>query len=864
MSTDRRVPWLLTLGSPDGAPPPVPPAPAEDRPTPGVGAGGRPPEDCARATRLPADALGLALGGDGARGATFGLGFLQALARAGWLRRVDFLSTVSGGGYVGAFLGRFFDLRAPAAVLTGTDLDRTPGAAHDRAAAALADDRSPAVDWLRRNTAALAPTDPRGAVANAAEFWRGWLAVVVVLGLLLFAALGVVNAVGYSSLLTAPDSAGVRSDIMRGGYAAVRDVANGVPESAPVATAALDRTGVWPLLAEAALWLAVVPLMLAYWLIAPARPDDFEPVSVVVAALLALTLLLITGSPLGVVVLTAAVLWALAGWRAARRTAGYRRSLDAVNGLVTRNALSRWLAVATAAAVVLVLVAAVDAAGARVARATAEGETSLGRAAVGWAAAAGAVFAAVTLVRLAAPYFLYRPPGDAVLVVASRSRAVAALLLVVGLVPPAVAVAFSSHAAYDAGRAYARGAAITGVAVAASLLLGSRGFRSFANRSSRLATDAGRLARVYLGAVNPLRRAHPVGASVAHVVPGDDVPLAGYAPHAAGGPLHLLTCGLAETADAPVGHGRAGGLAVGPAGVSVARDWHALWTAAGAAPRLAPVPTAFGANPLATPHPAGAEALSLGQWVGISGATIGAGTGRPPGLAASILLTLTNLRFGYWWDSGLRRTGSLLGRAFRAQRLLLRELTGWFAGPWGRYWHLSDGGDFEPTGAYELLRRRLPYVVVCHAGTDRDTTGAALARLMRTAGTDFGAAFEEVLPNSPLLQGVPPAVKCHLGGAAQLLPGPDGLATCRAVLFLVTYPAAPRHAGPDGWLARRHTWLLYLTATRTADDPTDVRAYAAGHPAFPLEPTADLEFDAAQWESYRRLGEHAGAAVLGP
>src|SRR5690606_755725 len=47
---------------------------------------------------------GLALSGGGIRSATFGLGVLQALSRLGLLRCFHYQSTVSGGGYIGAFL----------------------------------------------------------------------------------------------------------------------------------------------------------------------------------------------------------------------------------------------------------------------------------------------------------------------------------------------------------------------------------------------------------------------------------------------------------------------------------------------------------------------------------------------------------------------------------------------------------------------------------------------------------------------------------------------------------------------------------------------------------------------------------------
>jgi hypothetical protein len=50
------------------------------------------------------NAVGVALSGGGIRSATFSLGVTQVLAARGLLRDVDFLSTVSGGGYTGSFV----------------------------------------------------------------------------------------------------------------------------------------------------------------------------------------------------------------------------------------------------------------------------------------------------------------------------------------------------------------------------------------------------------------------------------------------------------------------------------------------------------------------------------------------------------------------------------------------------------------------------------------------------------------------------------------------------------------------------------------------------------------------------------------
>ena len=53
--------------------------------------------------------LGLALSGGGIRSATFNLGLLQSLARQNILRYCDYLSTVSGGGYIGSCLSSLLD-----------------------------------------------------------------------------------------------------------------------------------------------------------------------------------------------------------------------------------------------------------------------------------------------------------------------------------------------------------------------------------------------------------------------------------------------------------------------------------------------------------------------------------------------------------------------------------------------------------------------------------------------------------------------------------------------------------------------------------------------------------------------------------
>jgi hypothetical protein len=67
------------------------------------------------------DLVGLALSGGGVRSASFNLGLLQAFYRHGLIRHVDYLSTVSGGGYIGSYLSALLasDLPAPRSGVPG-------------------------------------------------------------------------------------------------------------------------------------------------------------------------------------------------------------------------------------------------------------------------------------------------------------------------------------------------------------------------------------------------------------------------------------------------------------------------------------------------------------------------------------------------------------------------------------------------------------------------------------------------------------------------------------------------------------------------------------------------------------------------
>jgi hypothetical protein len=56
--------------------------------------------------------------------------------------------------------------------------------------------------------------------------------------------------------------------------------------------------------------------------------------------------------------------------------------------------------------------------------------------------------------------------------------------------------------------------------------------------------------------------------------------------------------------------------------------------------------------------------------------------------------------------------------------------------------------------------------------------------------------------------------------------------------------------------------LVYIKASLTGDEPADVLEHAGRHPLFPHDTTADQFFDESQFESYRKLGEHVAWEVF--
>ncbi len=338
-------------------------------------------------------------------------------------------------------------------------------------------------------------------------------------------------------------------------------------------------------------------------------------------------------------------------------------------------------------------------------------------------------------------------------------------------------------------------------------------------------------------------------------------------------------------------------LSVSSIGLTVGEKYHALWGQP--APRSGgfkklPTPLIAVGRPPGGEHPLvdesgtttqAAEMLSLRQWVGISGAAISPGRGGTTQLGTALLFGLANLRTGHWWDSGVaeaaregfppltffRRLLCLLPRLFLPQALIVFEWIARYPGPWERFWYISDGGFFENLAGYELIRRRVPRIILCDGGADPSYEFEDLANLMRKARIDFDAhlepwTFADLNTHVGANPGTPaatraPVLRDFVGTLDELRPavaadGAIGASAKHAALFWV------RYAGRPGSPPQRASVLLYVKATLTGDEDAATRQYYATHGEFPHEATGDQFFDEAQWESYRQLGEHIGSPLF--
>jgi hypothetical protein len=154
---------------------------------------------------------------------------------------------------------------------------------------------------------------------------------------------------------------------------------------------------------------------------------------------------------------------------------------------------------------------------------------------------------------------------------------------------------------------------------------------------------------------------------------------------------------------------------------------------------------------------------------------------------------------------------------------------------------LTDGGHFENLGLYELVRRRLPIILIVDGEADPNISLSSLVSAARRIEQDFGATLT------------------FLDGH-----GPEGVMMEAAK----GYPAGVRYAESPFMLARLNYpeeepgILIYLKSTLIKKMDFTTAGYLATNPTFPHESTVDQFFNADQFDAYRYLGYAAATTMI--
>jgi len=221
--------------------------------------------------------------------------------------------------------------------------------------------------------------------------------------------------------------------------------------------------------------------------------------------------------------------------------------------------------------------------------------------------------------------------------------------------------------------------------------------------------------------------------------------------------------------------------------------------------------------------------VSLGTAVAVSGAAASPNMGSmTPSAALAMLLTLFNVRLGFWAPTpnrGYWRAGSArLWPVYTIQELLSQTTD---LQPFS---YLTDGGHFDNTGAYSLIERGCRFILIGDCGADPRPSFADLGDLVRKVRIDFQTEIDIDL--SGLLAAEPVA---------------------HYAVGTIRYSRV--HADSLGLSEEeRNGILIVVKPNRSKGLSADVLQYGFDHDTFPHQSTGDQWFDEQQFESYRRLG----------
>jgi len=236
--------------------------------------------------------------------------------------------------------------------------------------------------------------------------------------------------------------------------------------------------------------------------------------------------------------------------------------------------------------------------------------------------------------------------------------------------------------------------------------------------------------------------------------------------------------------------------------------------------------------------------FDLAAAMAISGAAAAPQMGVGTVKGASFLMTLLNVRLGYWLQiPGKWKLPPVLQELLGGPGplYLLREAMNSMDEK-AAFLNLSDGGHIENLAVMELLRRRCRTIIAIDGEHDPNLEFSSLRVLQRYALIDLGVDIQiDCSRIQWTTSAISPGTPEHMGRHSR----------AHFAAGRILYPADRTGARPTGW-------LIYLKLSVTGNEPAVVDYYRLKNAAFPHDPTlTDQVFDEAQFEAYRCLGEHA-------
>jgi hypothetical protein len=218
------------------------------------------------------------------------------------------------------------------------------------------------------------------------------------------------------------------------------------------------------------------------------------------------------------------------------------------------------------------------------------------------------------------------------------------------------------------------------------------------------------------------------------------------------------------------------------------------------------------------------------------------GTGITMNPLVSTVMSLLNVRLGLWTGNPGRRDSR------RVRSIPTFLMTGLYAGLSkhrrdSKFLELTDGGHFENLGLYELVRRKLEIILIVDGEEDPSISLSSLVSAARRIEQDFGARLDF------------PAGE---GGPERLVMYPSN----SGYPYGVKYAKAPFLVGTVTYNNGRRGALIYLKATIIRQMDFTTAGYLANNPAFPHQTTADQFFDPDQFDAYRFLGYESAIQMV--